>query len=241
MLAGCFREIKLSNAACPLLALFGAIGFAWSAKAEVPPPAETPAQIIVSGRTSTAVDIKIVKVGQEVPLTTAGKQMANTPNFEWYVSQHYALKSSMDEKFSREVLEISELALPHWMELTGLEPPDQETTRMPIVYARNRQEIDTAVRTDINSFWAGEGGGVTLWKNLTAYNYPSGTLMYHKRDLVIHENLHMLQGIATGNMGTEGMTYSGAQHVYDSQKKQLTVFCFDKAPINNFSDAGVTA
>ena len=32
----------------------------------VSPPSGTPAKIIVSGRTSTAVDIKIVKVGQEI-------------------------------------------------------------------------------------------------------------------------------------------------------------------------------
>lgn len=208
----------------------------------VPLPGETPATIIVSGRTSTAVDIKIVKVGQQVPKTTAGKRIANTPEFEWYVSQHFALKSAMDEKFSREVLEISELALPHWIALTGLEPPDQDTARMPLVYARNRKEVDVAVQTDLGSFWDGSGGGVTLWANFTAYNYPSGTLKYHKRDLVMHENLHMLQGVVTSNnMGTEGMTHSGAQHVYDSRKKQLTVFCFDKAPLNNFSEKGVSA
>ena len=231
-----WREILHCGAVCSLLA-----GTTPVANAAVPPPAETPAKVIVSGRTSTAVEIKIVKVGQQLPKTTAGKRIANTPNFEWYVSQHFALKSAMGEDFSREMLEISELALPHWIALTGLEPPDQDTTRMPIVYARNRKEVDAAVRTDLGSFWAGDGGGVTLWRNLTAYNYPSGTLSYHKRDLVIHENLHMLQGVVLRNMGTEGMTHSGAQHVYDKKKKQLTVFCFDRAPINNFAEQGVSA
>ena len=37
--------------------------FAMVTLAEVPPPPQTPAKMVVSGRTSTAVDIKIVKTG----------------------------------------------------------------------------------------------------------------------------------------------------------------------------------
>ncbi len=52
----------------------------------------------------------------------------------------------------------------------------------------------------------------------------------------------MLQCVCLGNnMGTEGMTYAGCQHVYDERKKQLTVRCFDHPTINNFTDAGLTA
>ncbi len=210
--------------------------------AVVPPPSETPAKIIVSGFTSTAVDIKIVKVGQELPKTYADRIVGNTSGFEWYVSEHYALKSQMDEGFSRMILEVSELALPHWEALTGLELPDQDTTRMLIVYANSAPEIVRAIQGDLGFTWNVNGGGVTWWGVWGAYNYPSGTLQYHKRDLIIHENLHMLQGAALRNtLGSEGFTYGGAQHVYDAQKKQLTVLVFDSAPINHWTDAGIAA
>ncbi|MBM3477087.1 MAG: hypothetical protein FJX75_27785, partial [Armatimonadetes bacterium] len=212
------------------------------ALAAVPPPSETPAKIIVSGRTSTAVDIQIVKVGQEIPESAGDRSLPNTPGFEWYVSQHYALKSQMDEGFSRMILEVSELALPHWEALTGLEPPDQDTARMCIVYAKSADDVVKAIQGDLGFTWTVNGGGVTWWGSWAAYNYPSGTLQYHRRDLVIHENLHMLQGVALRNTaGPEGFTYGGAQHVYDPAKKQLTVQCFDRAPINNFTDQGLAA
>lgn len=213
-----------------------------NAPATIPSPSETPAKIIVSGRTSTAVDIKIVKVGQELPKTYADRTIGNTLGFEWYVSEHYALKSQMDEGFSRMILEVSELALPHWEALTGLELPDQDTTRMLIVYANSAQEIVRAIQGDLGFTWNVNGGGVTWWGVWGAYNYPSGTLQYHKRDLIIHENLHMLQGAALRNtLGSEGFTYGGAQHVYDARKKQLTVQVFDSAPINHWTDAGIAA
>jgi hypothetical protein len=218
-----------------------------NAFASIPAPSETPAKIIVSGRTSTAVDIKIVKVGQEIPKTYADNQIGNTDGFEWYVSEHYALKSQMDENFSRMVLEVSELALPHWEEMTGLTPPDSETTRMGIVYANSAAEIVRAIQGDLGFTWSVNGGGVTWWGAWAAYNYPSGALQYHLKDLMIHENLHMLQGVVsksdpdmTVNMGTEGFTYGGAQHVYDAAKKQLTVQVFDAAPINHWTDSGVS-
>lgn len=222
-----------------LLALLAATG---EGRALVPLPSETPARIVVSGRTSTAVDIKIVKVGQEIPETYSDRPVPNTPGFEWYVSQHYALKTQMDEDFSRMMLEVSELALPHWKSVTGLEPPDPDNKRMLIVYAKSAADIVRAIQGDLGFTWNVNGGGVTWWSNWGAYNYPGGGMMYHLKDLVIHENLHMLQGVALkNNMGTEGYTYGGAQHVYDPARKQLTVMVFDRAPINNFTDQGLTA
>ena len=212
-----------------------------AAPADVPPPWETPVEIVVSGRTSTLKSIKIVKVGQQVPRTYAGRKMANTPGFTWYVSQHYALKSQMDEAFSHRMLEVSELAYPHWVQIIGREPPGIEYTRMAIVYAKDRKAVDTAVGTDFGTFWAGSGGGVTFPHNKTAYNYPSGTLRYHKRDLVIHENLHMLDMCATGGKAplrfVEGITHTASNHVYEEQKKQLTIAVFDKATVNNPIDS----
>ncbi len=213
---------------------------AFPARTKVPPPSETPAKIIVSGRTSTAVDIRIVKVGQEIPKTYAGTQIHNTPGFEFYVSEHYALKSSMGDDFSREMLELSELSYPQWVAMVGAEPPDPDT-RMYLVYARDGKELCKAMHDDIGSDPGGFLGGFTTYANRSAYNLPGGGLMYHRRGLVIHENLHMLNMVCYGPGGGEFMSYLGEQHVYDSAKKQLTVFCFDKAPINNYTEEGLNA
>jgi len=202
--------------------------------AVVPAPSELPAKMIVSGRTSTQVDIKTVKVGQEIPKTYAGDKIHNTPGFEFYVSKHYALKSDMGDDFSREILEVSELALPHWEDLIGEQPPDPDT-RMYICYGKDFADMNRGMVSDVG-FAGGNGGGITIYANHSAYNYPSGTLMYHRRALIIHENLHLLNMICKNSGGYEGETYSGEQHVYDPVKKQLTVLCFDKAPVNNWTD-----
>lgn len=207
------------------------------AGAEVPTPAETPADVVVSGRTSTARSLAIVAVGREIPRTYAGGKIANTPGFTWYVSQHYALKSEMDEAFSREVLEIVELAYPHLVAIVGREPPGIDETRMAIVYAKSREDVDRSLGSDFGAYWVGGGGGVTFPANRTAYLYPSGTLRYHKRDLAIHECLHMLQMCVTDAPTPvrflEGITYAAANHVYDEERKRLTLAVFDKATINN--------
>ncbi len=215
--------------------------FAAVSRGEIPPPSATPAKIVVSGPTSTAVDIKIVKVGQQIPRTYAGRQIHNTPGFQFYVSQHYALKSSRDENYSKMILEVAELAYPHWVALVGAEPPDPDT-RMYFVCAQSGGQMIEAMKSDVGMGTAGGyGGGITICNNRSAYNYPSGTLLYHQRALVIHENLHMLQMIVYGTGGSEDFTYSGEQHVYDPAKKQLTVICFDKAPTNNWTDVGLAA
>jgi hypothetical protein len=200
----------------------------------------------VSGRTATAVDIKIVKVGQNIPKLLRRQQgkVANTPGFEWYVSRHYALKSQMPEKFSRHILEVSELAYPFNVWISGFKPKGIDEARMAIVYAKTRKDVDRSVRSDLDSFWAGSGGGVTLNANCVAYNYPSGGLMYHKRDLVVHENFHMHvmnSGEYKSPAFREFITIAGANHVYDEKKKQLTLFVVDKATTNNPYDSDLAA
>ena len=209
-------------------------------RAEVPPPPATPAKIVVSGNTSTAIDIKTVKIGQQIPKTYAGTQIHNTPGFEFYVSQHYALKSSRGDTYSTMMLEIAELAYPHWVNLTGTAPPDPDV-RMYFVCAKDGKQMIEAMVSDTGMGVAGGyGGGITIYGPSTAYNYQSGTLTYHQRALVIHENLHMLQMLVHGTGGSEDFTYAGEQLVFDAAKKQLTVMCFDKPTINNWTDTGLT-
>ena len=208
-------------------------------RASVPPPSETPAIVMVSGHTSTAVTIRVIKVGQEIPKTYALDKIHNTPGFDFFVSQHYALQSNMGDAYSTSLLEVAELAYPHWVDLVGAEPPDPET-RMYMVYASTADLMKKVMTNDTGlGPPANYGGGITLYNNHSAYNYPSGTLQYHQRALAIHENLHMLQMIVYGTGGLEDFTYSGEQSVYDPVKKQLTVMVFDKATINNWTDVGL--
>jgi len=216
-----------------------------SRRQAVPPPAETPVELIVSGRTSTLRSITIVELGQTIPPTFAGENIKNTKGFSWYASRHFALKSNMDENFSRYMLTIAELAYPHYRWVFGAEPKGIETTRLPFVYAKTLDDLQRSVRDDIDSFWAGSGGGVTL-NHKVAYNYPSGTLTYHKRDLVMHENLHLYHICLAGSIDTpprltEGIAHAFANHVYDEQKKQLTVMVLDKATTNNPYDRAMRA
>jgi hypothetical protein len=210
------------------------------AQTAVPPPSDTPAVVIVSGHTSTAVSIKTVKVGSLVPRTYAGQMIHHYPGFVFYVSQHYALQSDMGDAYCTSLLEVAELAYPHWVDLVGAEPPDPDT-RMYFVYASTADLMKKVMSSDIGLSPPDEyGGGITMYANHSAYNYPSGSLQYHQRALMIHENLHMLQMVGFGTGGLEDFTYSAEQSVYDPAKKQLTVMVFDKATTNNWTDVGLS-
>src|SRR5438552_1737556 len=121
---------------------FGIVIFAVSVLADaavgddVPAPAETPCKVIVHGRTSTLDSIVIKKVGQNIPKIYHGQHACkNTPGFDWYVSQHYALKSNVGDDLAREFLTLAELAHPHYVEVIGREPLDMDDTRLAFVHA----------------------------------------------------------------------------------------------------------
>ncbi|MGD0089476.1 MAG: hypothetical protein ABSE73_06105 [Planctomycetota bacterium] len=201
--------------------------------------------MLVSGRTSTLKSIVTKKVGQNIPKIFGGQHSCkNTPGFDWYVSQHYALKANVGDKLAEHFLILAELAYPHYVEVIGCEPYGIETTRMAFTHATTLELMQKGVFSDINDYWVGGGGGVTLPASFAAYNYPSGGLSYHRNDISLHENLHLLQLVSQGNFNTplvftEGITHFFANHVYDPEKRQLTVAVFDKAPINNPVDAGL--
>ena len=107
-------------------AVVGWTCFALSAGAahssQVPPPADTPAVVIVSGRTSTLVDVTIEAVGQAIPATYS-PTVKNTPGMSWFISQHYALKLYREEATARRYLTYAELAHPLHVEIIGRTPP----------------------------------------------------------------------------------------------------------------------
>jgi len=210
----------------------------------VPPPARTPARVIVSGRTSTAKEVKIVAVGQHIPRTYSGRELSNAPGFSWYVSEHYALKTDYEEKKARFYLTLLELAYPHYVELFGAEPPGIHDRRMAVVYASSEKKWHVAMKSD-GIDWRGGGGGVTILRNRVAYVYPSGTLNYHQRYILLHECAHAFQMCLTGTTYTtpgwyrEGIADSIGSHVYDTSRQQLTVHVLDKATTNNHFDQGL--
>src|SRR5579862_5219468 len=117
------------------------------AQAPVPSPSQTPAVVIVSGHTSTAVNIVVRKVGSQIPKTYAGDKIHSTPGFDFYVSRHYALQSNMGDAYSENALVVAELAYPHWVDLVGAEPPDPDT-RMYFVYASTADLMKKVIAND---------------------------------------------------------------------------------------------
>lgn len=210
----------------------------------VPTPAQTPARVVVSGRTSTVKDVKIVAVGSQVPRTFSGDRVKNTPGFAWYVSQHYALKTDYPEATARSYLTLLELAYPHYLELFGREPAGMQDRRMAVVYASSAGQLKKALAAD-GIAWNFNGGGITYEGYNCAYQYPSGSLQYHQRYILLHECTHLFQICLTGNVSstpgwyTEGIADALGHHVFDDRKKQLTVNVFDKATIANYLDAGL--
>jgi hypothetical protein len=225
--------------------ILGGLHAGWAPAADaVPPPARTPARVVVSARTSTVQDVKTVAVGNQVPATFSGDRVKNTPGFSWYVSQHYALKTDYPEATARSYLTLLELAYPHYLELFGREPPGIKDKRMAVVYASSAAQLTKALTSD-GIAWNFQGGGITYEGFNCAYQYPSGSLQYHQRYILLHECTHLFQICLTGNFSAtpawyfEGVADSLGHHVYDEKKRQLTVHVLDKAAIANYLDEGL--
>jgi len=217
---------------------------ALAAPAAVPPPSETPAEVIVSGRTSTAREVKVVAVGNEIPETFSGKRLHNTKGFSWYVSKHYALKTDYKPAKARSYLTLLEMAYPHYVELFGAEPPGIDRKRMAVCYASSKDQLRRALASD-GIRWDFRGGGITYEKINCAYQYPSGSLQYHQRYILLHECTHLFQMCLTGALFTtpswfyEGLADLLGNHVYETTARRATFNVVDKATTNNPFDQGL--
>ncbi len=215
-----------------------------AAQEPVPAPAKTPARVLVSGRTSTLQEVQVHKAGNRIPRTFSGDRVKNTPGFSWYVSQHWAFKTDYSAERARFYLELLEMAYPHYVELFGREPEGLAEKRMAVVYASSADQLKKALLSD-GIAWNFNGGGITFEGYFCAYNYPSGTLQYHQRYIVLHEWRHLFQMCLNGTVGTmpgwynEGVADSLGHHVHDPVKNQLTVNVLDKAAITNYLDQGL--
>ena len=202
--------------------------------------------IVVSGRTSTLIqDQKIEFYDQKIPDTYSGDQIKNTELFSWYVSRHYALKTDYPADKAKFYLDLLELAYPHYVALFGREIPDISTKKMAFVYGSSKKSLIAAMTSD----GLGDqlhGGGITMEGRKVSYQYPSGSLQYQLRYIILHEAVHLYQMCLYGNAMktplwfTEGIADMVSSHVYDSGKKQLTISVFDKAAIHNFADEGLS-
>jgi hypothetical protein len=228
----------------PILALlFLRPAAAW---AEVPPPEKLAVDIVVSGRTSTLRDVQTARCGDEIPKTFAGDKVKNTPGFAWWVSRHYALKTDYPEDKARFYLGLLEQAYPHYVELFGREIPGIHEKRMAVCYASSLKRLKEAMAGD-GASWDSKGGGITLeaWK--CAYAYPSGSLNYHQRYILLHECTHLYQLCLNGTTYSvppwyfEGIADSLGSHAYDPAQRRLTVHVLDKATTRNYLDSGLAA
>lgn len=210
----------------------------------VPIPEETPVEVVVSGRTSTLKRIKVVNVGNLIPVTFSNNMVRNTPGFRWFVSQHYALKTDFSTKEATEYLTMLELAYPHYIELFGKEIPELRERRMACVYGKTRETLIEAMLSDGMNFGYG-AGGITQEGFFCAYQSPSN--VYHSRYILVHECVHLyeycLNNRSTEMFGffVEGVADYLSSHVYEPVKKRLTVNVLDRAPMHNFFEYGKKA
>ena len=202
------------------------------------------ARIEVDGRTSTAGRIDVIRTGQWTPPSFASPAIRPTPGYDWYISRHFALKTNLTPDRAREALTVLELAFPHYITAFGGVPEGLEQRRLPIVFASSRVQFRAVLATDGLPTDV-EGGGITYEQRSVSYLYASGDLEYHHRYLLLHEAAHLFQVCLTGSIrNTPRWYYEGvadvlASHVYDRDKRQLTVAVLDKPTIPNYLETAL--
>lgn len=213
---------------------------------DVPSPASTPVEVIVSGRSSTLRSIVVRNVGQSIPPTFSGEMLKNAAGFSWYVSRHYALQTDYDSARAEHLLTLMELAYPHYVEVFGREIPGIDQKRMAVIYGASADSLRTALEADGIS-WSFAGGGITYEGFNAAFNYPSGTLQYHQRYIMLHECVHLYQMCLNGTVSNtpawyyEGVADATASHVWEEASQRLTMAVVDKPTVSNWYDDGLAA
>lgn len=220
-----------------------------SSLAAVPAPSSMPARIQVEGRSSTATEVAVAAVGQEIPLTFSGDRVKNTQGFCWYVSRHFAMKTDYAGEKAKFYLTLLEQAWPHYVELFGAEPAGvaKEGKRLAVVYGSSKAQLQKALLGD-GIVWDFRGGGITYESGYRcAYVYPSGTLQYHQRYILLHECTHLFQMCLAGTLyNTPGWFHEGladalGHHVHESASGRTTLLVLDKATTANYLDDGLAA
>jgi len=206
---------------------------------------DLPARIAVRGRESVPVEVGTLFAGARIPDNYSEGQVKNADGFSWWISRHYALRTDYGEKRARFYLELLESAYPHYVALFGRELPDAGKKRMAVTYGTSRETMLRAMAVDLGHDWDFEGGGITLEGIRAACAYPSGSLDYHARYILLHECVHLYQMCLNGTVETmpgwyyEGVADALSSHVYEKKTKRIAFFILDKPAIPNFLDEGL--
>jgi len=190
--------------------------------------------------------VDVARIGNRIPETFSGNGLKNVDGFTWYVSRHFALRTNYEEAKARHYLTLLEMAWPHYVELFGREPEGLATKRMAVCYATSRKSLNRVLEADGMSTRF-NGGGITYDERRCAYAYPSGTLNYHKRYILLHECTHLYQQCLVGTCYTtpwwffEGIADSLASHVYESKARRATFHVLDKPTTHDYFDEGKRA
>ncbi|HOD84879.1 MAG TPA: PA14 domain-containing protein, partial [Phycisphaerae bacterium] len=187
--------------------------------------------------------VDVFEAGTTIPKTFSTR-VGNTGGFVWYVSRHFALKSDLERDQAHQYLHLLEMAWPHYVELLDGEPPGMDAKRLAVVYASSEAQLRKALAGDA-IIWNFDGGGITFEGVFASYVFPSGSLHYHQRYILLHECTHLFQQCLTGQMMElpewyyEGLADSLASHVYDPAARRLTVHVLDKPTTADFFDLGL--
>ncbi len=198
----------------------------------IPKPSDMVADVITNARVSTVKNVEVAYVGKQIPFTFSTDKVTNTLGFEWYVSKHFALKTDYPAEKAQFFLELLELSYPYYVEFFGMEPPNIHNQRIASTYATNNDKLRTAMFDDgFNRGIHHTAGGEAMYYNWVGYSFPTERPQ-HQRYISIHETMHSYQ-MALGNYPWtpswhgEGLGDATANHIFDSKKKQLTVFGHD--------------
>ncbi|QQX78471.1 hypothetical protein JK628_12830 [Shewanella sp. KX20019] len=209
----------------------------------IPSPAAMKANVLHNARTSTVVDIDVAYVGKQIPFTFSDGKVANSDGFDWYVSKHFALKTDYPAERAKFFLELLELSYPYYVEFFGIEPANIRNQRIASTYATTVGKLRLAMFDDgFNRGVHHTAGGEAMYYNQVGYSFPTERPQ-HQRYIAIHETMHSYQ-MAVGNYPWtpswhgEGLGDSLANHVFDSEKKQLAVFGHD-VPIFDVVSQGI--
>ncbi|SFC17245.1 hypothetical protein [Pseudoalteromonas denitrificans] len=198
----------------------------------VPQPFNMVANVITNARVSTLKHIDVAYVGKQIPFTFSHGKVKNTIGFEWYVSKHFALKTDYPAEKAKFFLELLELSYPYYVEFFGMEPANIDHQRIASTYATSNDTLTNAMFDDgFNRGIHHTAGGEAMYYNWVGYSFPTERPQ-HQRYIAIHETMHSYQ-MALGNYPWtpswhgEGLGDATANHIFDSHKKQLTVFGHD--------------
>ena len=211
----------------------------------IPTPKSMIAEVITHARVATVKQIDVVYIGKQIPFTYSDGKVSNTDGFEWYVSKHFALKTDYPAERATFFLELLELSYPYYVEFFGMEPANIDQQRIASTYATDNNKLRNAMFDDgFNRGIHHTAGGEAMYYNQVGYSFPTERPQ-HQRYIAIHETMHSYQ-MALGNYPWtpswhgEGLGDSTANHNFNSDKKQLTVFGHD-VPIFDMMSWGLAS